>query len=139
MNVRSTQYHFAELQQLGLSLVRENHVILNKLACAFSQCFTMVTDTFDIRAGVQKTGVACRQAFAHFRGAHLRQIVGNISLQRIDNRLVLQNIFYLVGIKALNSSMPRRTSLRASSPIRTTSLTARLIAIEGVFSMFLSR
>ena len=63
----------------------------------------MVTDTFDIRAGVQKTGVACRQAFAHFRGAHLRQIVGNISLQRIDNRLVLQNIFYLVGIKALNS------------------------------------
>ena len=62
-----TQYHFAELQQLGLSLIRENHVLLNKLACAFSQCFTMVTDTFDIRAGVQKTGVASRQAFAHFR------------------------------------------------------------------------
>ena len=63
----------------------------------------MVTDTFDIRAGVQKTCVTCRQAFAHFRGAHLRQIVGNISFQRIDNRLVLQNIFYLIGIKALNS------------------------------------
>ena len=63
----------------------------------------MVTDTFDICAGVQQTCVTCRQAFTHFRGAHLRQIVGNISFQRIDNRLVLQNIFYLIGIKALNS------------------------------------
>ena len=53
-----TQYHFAELQQFCLSFIGENYILLNKLACAFSQCFTMVTDTFDIRAGVQKTGVA---------------------------------------------------------------------------------